>query len=52
VVFLGLPPAPAAGIVFFGFVSAADTVKVRAMNITGSGVDPASATYRAIVIKS
>ena len=52
VVILGLPDSPAAGIVFFAFVSAADTVKVRAMNITGSGVDPASAIYRATVIKS
>jgi len=51
-VILGLPAAPAAGIVFFAFVSAADTVKVRAMNITGLSVDPASATYRATVIKS
>lgn len=47
---LGLPAAPAAGIVFFGFVSAADTVTVRAMNITASAVDPASATYRATVL--
>lgn len=47
---LGLPAAPAAGIVFIGFVSDADEVTVRAMNITGSAVDPASATYRATVI--
>lgn len=48
---LGLPASPAAGIVFFGFVSAADTVTVRAMNITGSAVDPASATYSAVVLQ-
>lgn len=48
---LGLPAAPAAGIVFFAFVSAADTVTVRAMNITAGAVDPASATYKVAVIK-
>lgn len=46
---IGLPAAPDAGIVFFGFVSAANTVTLRAINITGSPVDPASATYRATV---
>lgn len=48
---LGLPAAPTAGLVFIGFVSATNTVTVRAMNITGSGVDAASATYRATVHK-
>lgn len=46
----GLPAAPAAGIMFNAFVSATNTVTVRATNITGSPVDPASATYRATVI--
>jgi hypothetical protein len=46
---LGLPAAPTAGIVFQAFVSAANTVTVRATNITGSAVDPASATYRVTV---
>ncbi len=50
-VILGLPTAPAAGLVFFAFVSAADTVTVRAMNITGSPVDAASATYTVAVLK-
>jgi hypothetical protein len=49
-VHLGLPAAPTAGIVFNGFVSATNTITVRATNITGSPVDPASATYRATVI--
>lgn len=46
---LGLPSAPTAGIIFQGFVSASNTVTVRATNITGIAVDPASATYRATV---
>lgn len=48
---LGLPAAPAAGLVFNGFVSAADVVTVRATNITAAAVDAASATYRATVHK-
>ena len=48
---LGLPAAPAAGIVFNVFVSAADTVTIRATNITASAVDPASADYTAMVFK-
>lgn len=51
-VHLGLPAAPQAGIIFQAFVSATDVVKVRCMNITASPVDPASATYRVVVIKS
>lgn len=49
---LGLPAAPAAGLIFQGFVSAADVVTVRASNITAVGVDAASATYRATVHKA
>lgn len=48
----GLPSAPTAGIVFNMFVSAANTVTVRATNITAAPVDLASATYRATVIKT
>jgi hypothetical protein len=47
---LGLPASPAAGIVFQGFVSAANIVTVRATNITASPVDPGSASYRATVL--
>ena len=46
---LGLPASPTAGIVFNAFVSAANTVKIRATNITAAAIDPASATYRATV---
>ncbi len=48
---IGLPSAPAAGIVWNGFVSATNTVTIRATNITGSAVDPASATYRATIVR-
>lgn len=47
---LGLP-IPTAGIVFQAFVSAVDTVTIRATNITGGAVDPVSATYKIIVFK-
>ena len=49
-VILALPATPTAGIVFNAFVSAANTVTIRASNITGSPVDPAAATYGVIVI--
>lgn len=39
------------GLQVFGWVSAADTVKVRAVNNTGSGVDLASATYYIKVVR-
>jgi hypothetical protein len=48
-VMLGLPAAPTAGIVFNAFVSATDTVTIRASNITASPIDPAAATYSVIV---
>lgn len=46
---MALPAAPAAGIVFNAFVSATNTVTIRASNITGSPVDPAAATYSVLV---
>jgi hypothetical protein len=46
---LALPAAPTAGIVFNAFVSATNTVTVRASNITASAVDPASASYSVLV---
>jgi hypothetical protein len=49
-VIMALPAAPAAGIIFNAFVSATDTVTIRASNITALSVDPAAATYGAIVI--
>jgi hypothetical protein len=46
---LGLPAAPTAGLIFQGFVSATNTVTVRATNITAGAVDAASATYSVVV---
>ena len=49
-VHLGLPAAINAGLTFTAFVSAANTVTVRATNVTGGAIDPASATFRAVVM--
>jgi hypothetical protein len=49
---LGLPAAPAAGIVFNAYVSAANTVTIRASNITAAPVDPDAATYTVVVVKA
>jgi hypothetical protein len=49
-VHIGLPAAPQAGLVFQGFVSAANTVTIRAHNYTAGALNAASATYRAVVV--
>lgn len=49
---LALPAAPTAGLVFNAFVSATNTVTVRASNITASPVDAAAATYGVTVIRT
>jgi hypothetical protein len=49
-VVMALPAAPAAGLIFNAFVSAANTVTIRASNITAAPVDPAAATFGVIVI--
>ena len=49
-VVMSLPAAPAAGLVFNAFVSATDTVTIRASNITASPIDPAAATFGVIVL--
>jgi len=46
-----LPAAIDAGLVFNAFVTAADTVTIRATNVTGGAIDAASATFRVVVIK-
>lgn len=50
-VVLALPATVNAGIVFDARVSAADTVTVRATNITAGAIDPASATFGVTVLK-
>jgi hypothetical protein len=50
-VFLGCPAGLDAGLVFCASVTAADTVTVRMHNSSGGAVDPASATFRATVIR-
>jgi hypothetical protein len=46
------PPAGIeAGLIWSGYVSASNTVKVRLANVTGSSIDPASGTWRAVVTK-
>lgn len=49
---LGLPAAPTAGLIFQAFVSAADTVTVRATNITALPVDAAAATYGVQIVQA
>lgn len=46
VVCLGLPTGLDAGLVFQAWVSADDTVTVRATNCTAAGINPAAATFR------
>lgn len=48
---LGAPSGLEASLVAFGFVSAANTVTIRLHNSGGGAVDPASATWRATVIR-
>lgn len=40
-----------AGLIFFGWVSATDTVSIQCYNSTLGAIDPASGTYRATVTK-
>ena len=50
-VMVGDPATIASGLVVTGYVSAADTVKVRAANVTASPIDPASGSFRVVVVK-
>lgn len=45
-VVIGLPAAPTAGLIYQAFVGAADSITVRATNITAAAVDAASQTFR------
>lgn len=49
---LGVPTAAVTnGIVYSAWVSATNTVTVRAHNYTGSAIDPASGTFKATVVR-
>lgn len=48
-VHLGLPSSVEPGVVFQGFVSTGNTVAIRASNVTGAAIDPASASFRVTV---
>ncbi len=48
----GLPSALEAGLVATMRVSAPNTISVRVCNFSGSALDPASATYRATIVRS
>jgi len=44
--FVTLNGTPAAGLDYIAWVSATDTVTVRAMNVSSAAVDAAAATFR------
>jgi hypothetical protein len=48
---LGPPDALEAGLAALGYVTAANTVTIRLLNVTGAPIDPASATWRVMVNK-
>ena len=50
-VILGLPSGLEAGLIVNGRVSSNDTVTVRVSNITAGAIDPASATYKVMVLQ-
>ena len=51
VVMVAPPAAIESGLVITGYVSAANTVKVRAANVTASPINPASGSFRVVVVK-
>lgn len=51
-VVLGPPSTLETGLIAFGYVSAANTVSIRLANLSGSTVDPASASWKVAVFTS
>ena len=49
---IGPPAALEAGLVVTGYVSAADIVQIRIANVTGAAIDPASGSWRVVVMKA
>lgn len=50
-VFIGLPAAPDANSCFTAWVSAVNTVTIRFSNFSAAPIDPASGTYRVVVMR-
>jgi len=50
VVLVGLPTTVSNGLSFLGHVTTSNVVEVDAVNATNSAIDPASATYRVVVL--
>lgn len=50
-VLISPPSSITAGVNYLGFISADDTVTVRAINYTSGAIDPASAVFRVTVLK-
>lgn len=50
VVLLGFSSAPEAGLIWDAYVSAANTITIRATNVTAGAIDPASRNYNVVVI--
>lgn len=48
-VVIGAPATLEAGLIPFGYVSAANTVSIRVANVSGGTVDPASASWKVAV---
>jgi len=51
-VLLGAPGGLESGLIFCGYVSAADTVTIRLHNVSGGSIDPANATWTVAVLKT
>lgn len=51
IVSVGLPANNSAGVIYQGYVSAANTVTIRATNITAAAIDPVTGVFRIRVSK-
>ena len=50
IVLLGFSSAPEAGLIWDSYVSAANTITIRATNVSALAIDPASRNYNVAVI--
>lgn len=51
-VLVGAPSTINSGLVVTGYVSAADTVKIRIANVTQGSINPANGTFSIVVIRA